>query len=162
MAKLASSAFRQVLRAVVYADKGGVTDRELLYRFADKGDRAAFASLVGRHTSMVLGVCQRTLSNVQDAEDACQATFLVLLKKAKAGRWQPSVANWLYATARKVAGNARLAARRRARREGRAAPRETVQPVDQISGRELLAILDEELANLSARYREPLVLCYLE
>src|SRR6266403_888367 len=98
MAKSTASAFRQVLRAVVYADKGGVTDRELLRRFAEDGDRAAFAALVGRHSSMVLGVCRRTLSNQQDAEDACQATFLLLLKKAKTGSWQPSVANWLYAT----------------------------------------------------------------
>src|SRR5207244_12144946 len=99
MAKSTASAFRQVLRAVLYADKGGVTDRELLCRFTEDGDRAAFAALVVRHTSMVLGVCQRLLSNLQDAEDACQATFLVLLKKAKSGRWQPSVANWLYSTA---------------------------------------------------------------
>ena len=61
------------------------------------------------------------LPNVQDAEDACQATFLVLANKAAGGQWQPSVANWLYATARKVAHNARVAAERRAKREGRAA-----------------------------------------
>src|SRR5262245_13006768 len=119
MAKPTSRAIQQVLRAVV--PPSGITDRELLRRFAVEGDQAAFSALVKRHTAMVHGVCQRALSNVQDAEDACQATFLVLLKKAKAGGWQPSIANWLYATARKVAGNARVAAQRRAKREGRVA-----------------------------------------
>src|SRR5205823_7024067 len=79
-----------------------------------------------------------------------------------AGRWQPSIANWLYSTARKVARNARVAAQRRAQREGRAAVPEAVLPVDRITGRELLAALDEELDRLPPRYREPLVLCYLE
>jgi protocatechuate 3,4-dioxygenase beta subunit len=72
------------------------------------------------------------------------------------------VANWLYTTARRIASNARLAAQRRAKREGRAAVPEAVAPVDQMSGRELLAALDEELDKLPPRYREPLVLCYLE
>src|SRR5262249_42530223 len=81
---------------------------------------------------------------------------------ARAQRWQPSIANWLYTTARQVAHNARLAAQRRARRQRRAAIPEAVEPVDQMSGRELLAVLDEELDRLPARYREPLVLCYLE
>src|SRR5262249_49158708 len=98
----------------------------------------------------------------QDAEDACQATFLVLAQKAKGNRWQPSVANWLFTTARKVAHNARVAARRRARREAQAAVPEAVQPVDRMTGAELLAARDEELDRLPPRYREPLVLCYLE
>src|SRR5262249_16680421 len=102
------------------------------------------------------------LANAQDAEDACQATFLVLAKKAAGGRWQPSVANWLYTTARKVAHNASVAAQRRARREGQAAVPEAVQPVDRLPGRELLAALGEGRENPPPRYREPLVLCYLE
>src|SRR5262249_61468912 len=92
------------------------TDRELPRRFAENADESAFARVVGRHTGMVQGVCRRSLANWQDAEDACQATFLVLARKAKHVRWGPSVANWLYATARKVARNARVAAERRARR----------------------------------------------
>src|SRR4029077_19415112 len=104
-------------------------DRELLQRFADGGDQSAFEVLVRRHTGLVLAVCRRALSNAQDAEDACQATFLILARKAGSGRWQPSVANWLFATARKVARDLRRAAGRRARREGRAAVPVSVVPV---------------------------------
>src|SRR5205823_909740 len=96
------------------------------------------------------------------AEDACQATFLLLARKAKSTRWQPSIANWLYTTARRVAHNAGVAAKRRIKREGRAAVPEAVPPVDRMTGRELLAVLDRELDRLPPIYREPLVLCYLE
>jgi RNA polymerase sigma factor (sigma-70 family) len=157
-----TAALRQALRSVAYADTTAASDRELLCRFVERHDQDAFSVLVRRHTPMVMGVCQRALSNRQDAEDACQATFLLLVKKAKAEQWQASIANWLYASARKVASNARVAARRRARREGRAAVPVAVRPVDQISGGELIAMLDEELDKLPARYREPLVLCCLE
>jgi RNA polymerase sigma factor (sigma-70 family) len=144
------------------ADHPETTDRELLRRFAAEGDQSAFTALVRRHAGMVLGVCRRTLGNAQDAEDACQATFVVLAKKAGRGRWDSSIANWLYSTARNVARNARLAAGRRARREGRAVLPEPVPPLDQMSGRELLGVLDQELDRLPPRYREPLVLCYLQ
>jgi RNA polymerase sigma factor (sigma-70 family) len=137
-------------------------DRELLRRFAEKSDQAAFAVLVQRYSGMVLGVCRRSLANVQDAEDACQATFLVLARKAASGRWRPSLANWLYTTARQVASNARVAAQRRARRESQAALPKVVSAAEQMTGRELVAALDEALDSLHARYREPLVLCYLE
>jgi RNA polymerase sigma factor (sigma-70 family) len=148
----------QVLRSVAAGD----SDRELLRRFVEYGDETAFAVLVSRHTPMVLGVCQRGLSNRQDAEDACQAVFVVLVRRARGQRWETSIANWLYATARKVAANARAAAHRRRKREGRAAVSEVAAPVDRLTGRELLAILDEELDRLPAIYREPLVLCCLE
>jgi RNA polymerase sigma factor (sigma-70 family) len=154
-----------VLQEIVRTAAGAAavaTDRELLRRFAESGDQAAFAALFRRHSGMVLGVCRRTLANVQDAEDACQATFLVLARKAGTGRWQASLANWLYTTARGVAQNARVAAERRARRENRFAVPEAVQPVDRMTGRELLAALDEELNRLPSHYREPLILCYLQ
>src|SRR5689334_12613066 len=109
-----SAVLRKVVRSVA---EGPATDRELLRRFARENDQSAFEALVGRHAAMVLGGCRRALPNVQDAEDACQATFLVLANRAKDGRWQASVANWLFATARKVAHNARVAAARRAKRE---------------------------------------------
>ena len=109
----------QMIRTAVNGGLAGLSDRELLHRFADTGDQTAFAALFRRHSGMVLGVCQRALSNVQDAEDACQATFLLLAQKARSGRWQPSLSNWLYTTARRVARNARLAAQRRRRREAR-------------------------------------------
>ena len=161
MASPTTTALRRVIRSVAPA-KDQATDRELIRRFVDEADESAFARVVGRHTGMVLGVCRRSLAHWQDAEDACQATFLVLARKAKDVRWGPSVANWLYATARKVARNARVAAKRRARREAKAAARPTVSPVDQMTGRELLAVLDAELDKLPPTYREPLILCYLE
>src|SRR5262245_45027379 len=145
------------------ADAGLVTatDRELLRRFAHGKDEAAFAALVHRHGPMVLGACRRVLGNTADAEDACQATFLVLARKAAAG-WQPSIASRLYVTARSVALNARTARSRRARHEGRARAKPPAKPLAQITGEELLAILDEELGRLPQRYRAPVVLCCLE
>src|SRR5262249_56501950 len=119
-----------------------LTDRELLRQFAD-GEQGAFAALVSRHAAMVLGVCRRALPTVQDAEDACQATFLVLAQKAASGRWQPSVANWLYTTARRIAAKARQAAGRRCARERTVARPEGVC-LDEMTGREAFAALDEE------------------
>ena len=142
-----------LLKAILTGQAGlsGVSDADLLRRFSNDNDQAAFAGLLRRHRGMVLGVCRRGLPNLQDAEDACQATFLILARKARShNRWQASVANWLYATARKVSRNARVAAQRRARRKARAAVPEAVQPVDTMSGRELLAALDEELERLPA------------
>ncbi len=163
MAKGTAAALKQAIRSVeARINRSAISDRELILRFAQENDQTAFATLVRRYSGMVFSVCRRTLPNVQDAEDACQATFLVLMRKAAAGQWRQSLANWLYTTARKIAANARLAAQRRARREGKAAVPEAVHPADQITGRELLAALYEELDKLSARYRDPLVLCYLE
>src|SRR5438874_8340911 len=115
MATRTAAALNRVVRKLAYP----ACDRELLRQFADSNDQAAFAALVERHTPMVFGLCRRGLPTVQDAEDACQAVFVILARKAKAERWQPSIANWLYATARRVARNARVAADRRAKREGK-------------------------------------------
>src|SRR5829696_1929470 len=150
----------RVIRTAADRGRSPATDRDLLRRFAEAGDQGAFEAVVRRHAGLVLSVCRRALANAQDAEDACQATFLILAKKARAGRWQPSIANWLFATARRVARDLRRAADRRARREGRAAVPESVEPVDQMSGRELLAVIDEELDCLPPIYREPLLLYY--
>ncbi len=157
-----SEALRKVVRSAAALDLAAATDRELLRRFAREKDQGAFETLVNRHNAMVFGVCRRALPNVQDAEDACQATFLVLASRARDGRWQESVANWLYSTARKIAHNARVAAERRVRREKGAAVPEAVEQVDQMTGRELLSALDGALDRLPSRYREPIVLCYLE
>jgi len=155
-----AAALRRVIRTTAERDKSAVTDRDLLQRFAEAADQDAFAALVRRYTGLVVGVCRRALPTDQDAEDACQATFLILARKAKAGRWQPSIANWLFTTARRVARDLRRSADRRAKREGRAAVPESVPPVDRMTGRELLAILDEELDRLPSIYREPLLLYY--
>jgi RNA polymerase sigma factor (sigma-70 family) len=157
-----TAALGRAIQATRQSALAELSDRELLERFSAENDQAAFTTLFERHAGMVLAVCRRALPGHQDAEDACQATFLVLARKAGRQRWQPSLANWLYATARKVAGNARVLARRRARREGRAAAPGALTAMDQRPGRELLSALDEELEKLPQRYREPLVLCYLE
>ena len=162
MPRHTADVFRKVMRSVANADQLQISDRELLRRFTRDRDQAAFSTLVGRHSGMVFGVCRRTLSHLQDAEDACQATFLLLAQKAGSVRWQPSIANWLYTAARKVAHNARVVAERRARRERHAAVPESVPPIDDMTARELLSILDEELTRLPAQYRAPLVLCCLE
>ena len=162
MAERSTTLLKRYIRTAAGGELAAYCDRDLLRRFADAGDQAAFATLFRRHANMVLGVCRRVLPGEQDAEDACHAAFLLLSRKARSGRWQPSVANWLYLTARRVARNARVSADRRVRREKSVAVPEAVQPVDRMTGRELLAVLDEELDKLPRRYREPLVLCYLE
>jgi C-terminal peptidase prc len=137
------------------------TDRELLTRFVSRRDQAAFAAIVERHGPMVLGVCRRALRQEQDAEDAFQATFLVLARKAGTTRWHDSVHNWLYEVASRLAAESRTRGARRRRHEeqaGRTRPA-AIQPD---AGRELAAVLDEELGRLPARCRAPLLLCYLE
>src|SRR5436309_15726661 len=116
MASNVNAVLKQAIR-VAKADEPAESDRELLRRFARESDQAAFEAVVNRHSGMVLGVCRRVLPTVQDAEDACQATFLVLTRKAASGQWQPSIANWLYTTARRIASKANRAAGRRARRQ---------------------------------------------
>ncbi|QJW97819.1 RNA polymerase sigma factor [Frigoriglobus tundricola] len=141
----------RAVRELSQAEVSALCDRSLLQRYVEADDQAAFAALVARHSKMVLGVCKRVLPSDQDAEDVCQAVFLILARKAPGARWHASVGNWLYATARKVARNARRAAARRAAREGRAARPESVAPADTMTGRELAAVLDEELDKLAPR-----------
>jgi RNA polymerase sigma factor (sigma-70 family) len=138
------------------------TDRELLERFTTAADAAAFEALFRRHEAMVVATGRRILCNEHDAEDVCQAAFLLLAKKAASQRWQPSVASWLYRTAYLLALKARTMAIRRGRREDRAEARPPTDPLDEITGRELLAVLDEELLRLPESLRAPLVLCYLQ
>ncbi len=152
----------EALLAAEPADLARATDADLLRRYADAGDEAAFAVLARRHAGMVLAACRRVLGHAQDAEDACQAAFLLLARKARGGAWRASVAGWLYAAARQVALNARRRNDRRARHERRAEAHAVTPPLDQLSAAELLAALDEELARLPERYRAPLVLCCLE
>jgi RNA polymerase sigma factor (sigma-70 family) len=137
-------------------------DAVLLGRFVRQRDEAAFAELARRHGPMVLAVCRRALGDEQGAEDACQATFLVLARKAAAVR-PASVAAWLHSTARHLALRCRRAEDRRRRREaGRPAAAPPRGPLDELSAREALVLLDEELARLPEAYRLPLVLCALE
>ncbi len=104
---MASTRFRNVLDhlgGLLEGPPGSPTpDQELLTRFLQDRDENAFATLVGRHGAMVLGVCQRILHNAHDAEDACQAVFLVLARKAGSVRKRGSVASWLHGVAWHVA-----------------------------------------------------------
>src|SRR5262245_4218150 len=103
------------------ADQADVarSDRELLERFTACREEAAFATLVRRHGPLVLGVCRRVLHQEQDAEDAFQATFLILARKAAASGWKETIGNWLYRVAYRVAVRARRQAARRKARERR-------------------------------------------
>jgi RNA polymerase sigma factor (sigma-70 family) len=138
-------------------------DPELLQRFIEQRDGTAFAAVVRRHGPMVLGVCRRVLHHEQDAEDAFQATFLVLARKAGSLSCRETVGHWLYRVASQVALKARTAAGRRAAREGRAeAPVACPDAASEMTLREARALLDEELARLPERLRAPLVLCCLK
>jgi RNA polymerase sigma factor (sigma-70 family) len=139
----------------------GLSDPELLERFARCRDEAAFEALVKRHGQMVLGVCRRVLRHTQDAEDACQATFLVLARKAATLRQGEALGSWLYRVAHHIALKARgVVARRTAGEVPAAKPQ--ADATEEVSWREALAVLDQELARLPAGYRAALVLCYLE
>jgi RNA polymerase sigma factor (sigma-70 family) len=140
---------------------GEPTDRELLERFVRTRDDAAFAAIVERHGPMVLGVCRRVLPNPEDADDAFQATFLVLVHKADSLLDPDLLAGWLYGVAYRTAQNARAEAARRSQHERRATPVLNDAETEE-SMQRLLALLDEELQRLPEKYRAPLVLCYLE
>jgi RNA polymerase sigma factor (sigma-70 family) len=141
---------------------GAATDEQLLERFILRGEEASFAALVHRHGGMVLGLCRRILRDEEDAEDAFQATFLVLARKAASIRKQASLASWLYGVAHRIASKARAEAARRRARELEIDVVSQADPVVEVVWRELRAILDEEVSRLPDKYRHPVVLCYLE
>jgi RNA polymerase sigma factor (sigma-70 family) len=134
-------------------------DGELLDRFLRRRDEAAFALLVRRHGPMVLAVCRRALGNTADAEDAFQAAFLALVRKAGALAARPTVGDWLHGVARRVAAKARAAAARRRDKEYVAA-RDEAGPAAERN--DWLPWLDEEVGLLPAKFRLPVVLCDLE
>ena len=137
-------------------------DDQLLARFFKSHEDAAFAVLLERYGPLVYGVCQRILGDATDAEDALQATFLVLVRKGGTLRQPGRLANWLYGvayrTARKVRGKAAL----RTKTERQASEMPTRSAVSDMTYDELNAVLDEEISQLPEKYSLPLVLCYLE
>ena len=143
----------------------GLGDGALLERFVVARDEAAFEALVTRLGPMVLGVCRRALDDPSDVEDAFQATFLILVRKARAIRDRDHLGPWLYGVAQKVAARARTQAKHRRARERTGTHREAeamTPPGSEAEGRELRAALDEELGRLPEKYRAPILLCYLE
>jgi RNA polymerase sigma factor (sigma-70 family) len=136
-----------------------LSDAQLLERFVAERDEAAFELLVWRHGPTVLGVCQRVLRNEQDAEDAFQATFLVLVRKAGSISKRQAVGSWLYRVAHRVALRA-LAGKRVA---SWVAVRDVpAEPAPAPDWDDLRPVLDEEVNRLPEKYRVPFVLCYLE
>jgi RNA polymerase sigma factor (sigma-70 family) len=139
-----------------------LTDGELLRRFSALGDEEAFTALVRRHGPMVLQVCRRLLHDVHAAEDVFQAVFLVLARRPETVRKPEAVGSWLHGVAFRLARRARAEAARRHFHETRHAARPPSDPLAEVSGRELLAVLDDELNRLPDVYRGPLVLCCLQ
>src|SRR3984957_13090669 len=150
--------FRRLRRL---ADPGstGLSDAELLERYARSADEAAFELLLWRHGPMVHGVCRRVLRRPEDADDAFQATFLTLVRKAASVRRGAAVGAWLYQVAYRVALRARASV---VPRGEPVSEQEASAAADDATWRDLSPILDEELCRLPARYRDPVVLCYLE
>ncbi len=144
---------------------GQQTDGELLGRFCQRRDEAAehaFAALVERHGAMVLSVCRSILRNEHDAQDAFQATFLILVRRAHAVRKRESIGSVLYGVALRVAACARASLAARRRHERRAAERAQSHFASDHGQREIAAVLHEEIGRLPERYRAAVVLCYLE
>jgi RNA polymerase sigma factor (sigma-70 family) len=146
----------RIIQRLRRASLGSLTDRELLDALVTRRDEAAFEMLLRRHGPMVLAVCRRVLRHAHDAEDAFQATFLVLLRKAPTIRKREVLGSWLYGVAYRIALKARAMKARRHFQERQAATRPRRQGVEPSME------LDEELSALPEKYRVPVVLCELE
>jgi RNA polymerase sigma factor (sigma-70 family) len=161
---------RQLERLFDVGTAGGLSDAELLGRFAavdvdDAAAGAAFEAIVARHGPMVLRVCRRILHDAHAAEDAFQATFLVLARRARAIDDRELLVNWLYGVAMRTSRKARIAAARRAARDRTAAGRRSeavIEPEPDERGDEVGRILHEEIGRLPGSYRAAVVACYLE
>ncbi len=140
----------------------GLSEGSLLERFLLRGDEVAFEALVARHGPLVLGVCRRLLRDPSDVEDAFQATFLVLVRKARSIRDRELLGPWLYGVAYRVALRSRIARSRRKERESVLSGQEADSGEQEPGWRELRPVIDEEVARLPERYRAAVVLCYLQ
>ncbi|HEV3079397.1 MAG TPA: sigma-70 family RNA polymerase sigma factor [Gemmataceae bacterium] len=154
-----SGVLRQIRRAALLQEDGELADGQLLDHFLAHRDETAFEALVRRHGPMVMGVCRRVLRNSHDAEDAFQATFLVLVRKAASVVPREMVGNWLYGVAYRTALGAKTACARRRAKE-REMPRR--EALDEDIWSKLRPLLDHELSHLPDKYRVPIVLCDLE
>jgi RNA polymerase sigma factor (sigma-70 family) len=148
-------------------DQGTVValdERQLLDRFVSRGDESAFEAIVGRHGPMVLSVCRRVLDNQHDVEDAFQATFLILVKKASSIRDRDMLGTWLHGVARRVAVRARANSRRRQPHERIGVESLEVRDNSKVpaESNEIRAVVDDELERLPYRYRAALLLCDME
>src|SRR5262245_59036575 len=149
-------------RAMLLQDGAGLTDGQLLEDWVSRRDEAALAALVQRHGPMVWGVCRRVLSNCHDAEDAFQATFLVLVRRAASIGSPELLANWLYGVARQTALKARATIAKRKAREMQVKDMPEPALFEQDVWNDLQPLLDEELSRLPDIHRAVIVLCDLE
>ena len=157
-----SAVLRQVRKLAGAQGSEGRSDSELLDAFLSRQDATAFAALVQRHGPMVLNVCHRVLHQREDAEDAFQATFLILARKAASVRKRPALASWLYGAASRMALSIKRAAARRRSHEGRARAMTPTNPCADLAWREVQVVLEEEIQKLAEKYRTVFVLCCLE
>jgi RNA polymerase sigma factor (sigma-70 family) len=162
MADQQLSAVLRRLRSAAGTPHTGRTDRELIADFAASDDQAAFVALVKRHGPLVMGICRRVLHHRQDAEDAFQATFLLLARRGAGIRKPESLASWLHGVAYRMARNAKRSASRRRKHEGTVQPAPSVDRTAGLEWREVQAILDDEISRLPEVYRTPFILFYLE
>jgi RNA polymerase sigma factor (sigma-70 family) len=144
------------------SSQSGSTDERLLRDYVAGRDAAAFAAIVRRHGGLVSGVCRRVLGREQDVDDAFQATFLVLVRKAPSLSRPNLLGNWLYGVAYRIASKIRSANTRQRTREAPMVDLPAPDANDEASWRDLRTVLDEELQHLPERYRRPIVLFYLE
>ncbi len=163
MSRSALAAGVRHLRAqLTCQERSEESDEHLLHDFATHHDDTAFAVIVRRHGPMVMQVCKRVLGQEQDAEDAFQATFLVLASKPDALRRKSSLASWLYGTAYRIARKSKQSAERRRKHEVRATARPSIDPREELLWREVRTLIDAEIARLPDKYRSVFVLCCLE
>jgi RNA polymerase sigma factor (sigma-70 family) len=149
------------LRRAALRDGAGLTDGQLLENYLSRQDQAALAALVHRHGPMVWGVCRRVLPSYHDAEDAFQAAFLVLVRRAASIASRELLAKWLYGVAHQTALKARATAAKRKGRERQLPELPDPTVAEQAPWPDLRPLLDEELSHLPDRYRTVLVLCVL-
>jgi RNA polymerase sigma factor (sigma-70 family) len=162
---MATGPFGEVIHQIrpsVFQDDANLTDDQLLDRFTQEHDATALTLIIRRHGPMVWGVCRRILRSHQDAEDAFQATFLILVRKAASVRPSHRVAAWLYGVARKTALHARSTVGRRSSRESQVEELPELEIVADEIDRDQLNLLDAELSTLPRKYRDAIVLCDLE
>lgn len=136
------------------------SDTQLLYRYARLGEQAAFTVLVKRHGSLVYGVCRRLLRSEQDAEDALQATFLVLARKAASLHQPAALVSWLYGVAYRTARQ--LRSRQRVGQALETVAEPTTHPVDELAWQECGAAIDEAILQLPTKLRTVFLLCEVE
>jgi RNA polymerase sigma-70 factor (ECF subfamily) len=153
---------RRLHSSALARDGAGLTDGQLLECFVARRDEAAFEALLRRHGPMVQGVCRRVTRDAHDAEDAFQAAFLVLARKAAGIGQRERVGNWLYGVAYRTALEARTATLRRRAREKQVTDMPHPAAPPESTWHELQPLLDQELNRLPEKYRLPVVLCDLE